>query len=752
MARRGRAAIAGGWCGAGRRGGERANRRSRRCPKATSTDTGEALDRARALERLSAALVALDEPFRTTVIRRYLDGESAAAIARSLGVPAGTVRWRLSTGLARLRAALDDSAPRWRYALIPLVPRGGALAKGLLLVKLQTKIAIVVVVLLSAAGALWWGRRGSTDAPAQAAQRSATVPMPAARAATAQPVRNPLPGQGRALVSREAAPGGIVAGRVINWSSGAGVVGAELTFTGAGTAQTVRTSDDGAFELAPPAPGTFDLAAVGATGFLPYAPELQHSPVHLTLAKDQVVRGITVFLFPALDYHGHVVDAAGAAVAGAHVRLLGSPTGEQVIDHGDTEWTSGADGGFTFHAADDAVLEAEHAGKHGWAKLDGNVAITKQLTIALGDAPAHDATITGRVLDANDSTPLADVQVRAMPVLGAPTDARATVFTTSAGDGSFTIEHVDRGSYTLSAETEDAGVTRIVTTGGATDVVIPVDKGVTISGAVVTKVGDPVPAFTVTAYRREGAARGLEAARSIVDPSGRFAIHVRRGELDLEAWASGWAPAEPVRIAASASVHDVKLVLAAGGVLQGVVVDAVSGAGIAYARVMREGRGGGASATPANAGTVTRPDGSFELTGLPSGPLSITIGADSYHPRISSGFAISEGATTGPVSIALTPLLPGELPTLELVGIGVQLTADSDALRVARVIAGSGAEAAGIVVGDRIVAVEGQAAADLGVDGAVARIRGEAGTTVQLTLDRGGEQVQLAVERRKLKA
>jgi len=73
-------------------------------------------------------------------------------------------------------------------------------------------------------------------------------------------------------------------------------------------------------------------------------------------------------------------------------------------------------------------------------------------------------------------------------------------------------------------------------------------------------------------------------------------------------------------------------------------------------------------------------------------------------------------------------------------------------LRVGMVIAGSGAEAAGIVVGDRIVAVEGQAAADLGVDGAVARIRGEAGTTVELTLDRDGQQVQLAVERRKLKA
>ena len=69
------------------------------------------IDRARVIQRLSAALVELDEPFRSTVIRRYLDGMSAAQIARESGVPAGTVRWRLKTGLERLRRALDDQAP-----------------------------------------------------------------------------------------------------------------------------------------------------------------------------------------------------------------------------------------------------------------------------------------------------------------------------------------------------------------------------------------------------------------------------------------------------------------------------------------------------------------------------------------------------------------------------------------------------------------------------------------------------------------
>src|SRR5262249_20757000 len=167
---------------------------------------------------------------------------------------------------------------------------------------------------------------------------------------------------------------------------------------------------------------------------------------------------------------------------------------------------------------------------------------------------------------------------------------------------------------------------------------------------------------------------------------------------------------------------------------------------------MRETVGGGASAQPANAGTVTRPDGSFELTGLPPGKLAITIGADSFHPRIESGLQADDDATIGPITIALTPLAPGEEPTLELVGIGVALSADGDALAVTRVIPGGGADAAGIVVGDHITAVDGAPVTALGLEGAIAQIRGNPGTTVTISLRRGKEIVPVVVERRPLKS
>lgn len=79
------------------------------------------------LHRIVAeALAALDEPFRQTVLLRFFEALSSAEIARRLGVPAGTVRWRLKEGLARMRAALDErfdgDRSSWRRALVPLLP------------------------------------------------------------------------------------------------------------------------------------------------------------------------------------------------------------------------------------------------------------------------------------------------------------------------------------------------------------------------------------------------------------------------------------------------------------------------------------------------------------------------------------------------------------------------------------------------------------------------------------------------------
>lgn len=69
------------------------------------------------------------------------------------------------------------------------------------------------------------------------------------------------------------------------------------------------------------------------------------------------------------------------------------------------------------------------------------------------------------------------------------------------------------------------------------------------------------------------------------------------------------------------------------------------------------------------------------------------------------------------------------------VGLGVELKADQGALLIVRVIPGSPAQRAGIVDGDRIVAIDGQQIANLSTDDAASMLTGEEGTTVRVTLD-----------------
>ena len=716
----------------------RADERRRRREHAVAEDDSAepaSLDRARVLERLSRALVELDEPFRAVVVRRYLDGHSSAEISRALGIPAGTVRWRLKTALERLRAALDDDSPDWRAALIPML-------QGAAIVKTKLSLAAIVIALLLAG--LWW--QLSRPSP-----KSQTVASPVATTPIAPVHSVPLsPGQARPTAALTPLPGGRIRGRVMNWSTGDGVADADVTFTSASGAMTIRTGNDGAFELAPNEPGAYTLATIAAADFLPYAPELEHSPIHVQFQKGKSVDGIVVFLFPALDYHGVVVDAHDAPVAGAHVTLLGSPAGEQAESRLATEWTTGSDGAFTFHAPDDTVFEAVKAGERGWAWLDGGVAITKHMTIRLAAAPARDATITGMVTDERDQ-PLADVLVRAQPA-DKTDQARATAFATTGADGRFALDHLDRGDYDLVGELEGRAHGRQHVAGGAHEVKLVLATGITLAGTVVTGDGTAVPSFTLTVVRRDGAARQFEQARSIVDPRGHFEIQVMPGDLELAATAAGWAPTPGLHVEASQPRNDLQLVVRPGATITGVVTDASTHEPLRYARVMREAMGGGASAEPSNVGTVTRADGTFALSGVPEGPVSITIGAGDYHPKIESGITANDGATIGPLDVKLTPLGPGEEPTLELVGIGIALAADGDGLRVQRVIAGGGAQAAGIVAGDLVVAVDGASTAELGVEGSVTRIRGTEGTTVSISLRRNDQVVTVVCERRKLKA
>jgi len=91
-----------------------------------STDAFQLASEEEIRSLLGERLMELEEPYRTVVVERYYAGRSSAEIARRLGIPAGTVRWRLKVALDRLRSDLDrrceGDRSRWVSALLVFLP------------------------------------------------------------------------------------------------------------------------------------------------------------------------------------------------------------------------------------------------------------------------------------------------------------------------------------------------------------------------------------------------------------------------------------------------------------------------------------------------------------------------------------------------------------------------------------------------------------------------------------------------------
>lgn len=178
---------------------------------------------------VAEAVARLTEPFRQTVVLRFYEGLSSAEIARRLGQPEGTVRWRLKEALDRVRADLDarydDDRSVWRAALAPLAhasrtdappaPRSGARsARGSAMVASSAVALVAVGILAMAIMAVAVVRRSfgpNAGAAAEPVSSGRTAPDEA-RAPSAAPVTRvglpsvsaPLPATG---VSAPPTPG-----------------------------------------------------------------------------------------------------------------------------------------------------------------------------------------------------------------------------------------------------------------------------------------------------------------------------------------------------------------------------------------------------------------------------------------------------------------------------------------------------------------------------------------------------------------
>jgi len=169
-------------------------------------DAGELLARAELQERLIAAVRALRDPYRATVLLHYFEGLPLEEVGRRTGVPGSTARTRLSRALAELRERLGRERGGGAWALLAELARGGTggiTASTLELTAMGTlvKLSIGGVAAAGLALAVWW----QVDAGgARSAERVAASPGPAEALArtrdespTAEPVspRAPVPSE-----------------------------------------------------------------------------------------------------------------------------------------------------------------------------------------------------------------------------------------------------------------------------------------------------------------------------------------------------------------------------------------------------------------------------------------------------------------------------------------------------------------------------------------------------------------------------
>lgn len=123
----------------------------------------EVVERGALQTRVSEAVMGLDEPYRSTILFRYLDELSIPEIAERMAASPAAIRKRLWRGLAKLRATLDEEyeggRSAWTHALVLLVlPKAESTpeAAGASLPSV-TAPAALVLFFAAVISIAWWG-------------------------------------------------------------------------------------------------------------------------------------------------------------------------------------------------------------------------------------------------------------------------------------------------------------------------------------------------------------------------------------------------------------------------------------------------------------------------------------------------------------------------------------------------------------------------------------------------------------------
>jgi len=423
----------------------------------------EVVERTARHHQVVGAVLALAEPYRTTVLLRFFENLKPGAIAKRTAVPVETVRTRLKRGLELLRAELVQRRGNWAAVVVGLIDPGvHAAASRLLLahagaagaviggvaMSVKTKVAIAVAVVACAVVAVVERPTAPTAQPHAASAES----KPAGTAAAASADATPLAAARKTEADRETRARGIVAH--VADENGAPLAGVRV-----GVADAIE-SGRGDPALPPFSFVASSVAETSAEGEASFVLDDAHAKriVDVAALADGFIPGwwpnaragdrIAITLKRSGALFGVVRDLAGAPIAGAVVRAI-----VQGPRQFEATTTSAADGSYRlagylgpvvrFERDDSApswmtVAADGFATAHFWS-LE-NVREERDGTFHLDPYLGRGATIGGRVVDAVDGSAIADADVwirfwdpRAGPIEFA---------TKSAADGAFAIERV----------------------------------------------------------------------------------------------------------------------------------------------------------------------------------------------------------------------------------------------------------------------------------------------------------------------
>ncbi|MBI5432597.1 MAG: sigma-70 family RNA polymerase sigma factor [Planctomycetes bacterium] len=480
-------------------------------------------------QKLVAAVLALDEPHRSAVIWRYLDGLDSDEIARRQGVTPEAARKRISRGLATLRERFDREHRGGRAEWLALFACVAEPPQVLVRSYLAWKV-IAALVVASLAGGRWWVSASSPSrAPTTAATPSLVSATPEPFAVAPTPDPNARVATGSALAAPNAPSAqATLRGRVLD-ADGAPKAGARVdVFTSdfAGfqlidkAAQrarelvaTLTTDAGGEFTFAAAAlDRLYDLEA-GADG-VRAAPLFDVSAgmdVTLELRPMGSLYGRVVRLERAEPLAGVRVEATFRPDRITHTRALAVAT--TTDEQGVYRFASLSPGPYTLRV-----------------ELADAPSVSSSVTVWPGESTARNLvvesgrTVRGRVVDAPTSAPIVGALVSDFSSF---TRAVAT-----DAHGEFVLDGIPpRRDAMLRARAPGYGVSTIRVAQGVEPVLVPMQRASTWRGRVVDELGAPLSDAYVAAVAHEvleaDRGRGVQQSDRVVtrtDAQGAFEL------------------------------------------------------------------------------------------------------------------------------------------------------------------------------------------------------------------------------------